>query len=329
MLAALDGLACRMVQRKEDKVAFHDAVQIIELAFKALPISDQTWLDVLEGSDILRRDVEPRNDGIHDWSKPHEVIRFSFQRLQDNLIAERLISQARSIDIEDAFQADGPFAFLVRRSTESGVILSEFNSPWIGTLGTLSAAVAETYGKELYDLRSFFSDARDRFYPGEMKDCMRTSIRERDVMAFTSRTKEILDYLWKDDQKTKFAILLSNSCVPGHKWNADFLTDQLVSLSASKRALRWSNLFEENGFELSYRATEVISWAHQVDVTSADAEVVRLVGLTLTCLLTVENPRICNRATEALANLLSGVPALRKILQQRIETADGWSLPQP
>jgi hypothetical protein len=311
LLAALDSLAGRMVERREDYVPLSDAIKQIDSAFVALPISDKTWLDVLEGSDILRRDVETASKTISAWTGPTEVIRFSFQRLQDTLIAEHFIQECRGIDIEDVFEPESPFAFLVRRSVrKDGGTLLKFTPRWVGVIGALWASVAEAHGKELWDLRSFFSDPDVHFYPYDFMPVFHASIRERKGTAFTSRTKEILDYLWKDEQGKKLAIMLSTSCVPEHAWNADFLAERLLSLTPEDRHSAWSRWFEDGQRELIDRATEITDWALYVDATTADAEVVRLAGITLTCLFTVANLAIRDRATEGLANLLSGAPPL-------------------
>lgn len=320
MLAALDGLARHMVQSKEDNVPLLDALKVMDSAFASLPISDQTWLEVLAGADILRIDVEPPLEDVYEWSKPHEVVRFSFQRLQDNLIAQRLIAESRSVDIEEAFAPDGPFAFMVQRSIENEVSYLRFNSSWIGVLGALWAAVAETYGKELCDLQSFFESPEVHFYYRDFRPVFSASVRERRGTAFTDRTKHLLDYLWEDSQGGKLAILMSNSSVPSHLWNADFLTERLLSLSTTDRVKGWSEPFGDTS-ELRDRALTITDWAVSVDVRSADAEVVRLTALTLACLSMVKNSEIGRQATKALKNLLTGAPHLEPILRQRFGEA--------
>jgi hypothetical protein len=319
--AALTGLAGIMVERREDHVPLPDAMDLINSAFRALPISDQTWLDVLEGSDILRRDVEKPLNEPGTWSRPNEVVRFSFQRLQDNLIAEHLIRDCR--DIEGAFEPDAPFAFLVRRSIQKdGVALLKFSPGWIGVLGALWSAIAERYGKELWDLRSFFGNPDVHFYPQDFRPVFYASIRERSGTAFTQRSKDILDRLWEDEPEEKIAILLSTSCVPGHAWNVDFLAGWLLSLPLADRDSAWSCCFIRDPSKPVDRAAEITDWALNVDARTADKEVARLAGITLTWLFTVTNRTIRDRAIKALVNLLVGAPALFPDLMNRFRAID-------
>lgn len=321
LLAALNDLAGIMVKRREDHVPLADAMELIESAFRGLPISDQTWLAVLEGSDILRRDIEkpPKDSG--PWSTLNEVVRFSFQRLQDNLIAEHLIGNCR--DIEGAFEPNTPFAFLVQRTIKKeGVTLLEPSPRWIGVLGALWSAVAERYGKELWDLRSFFGNPDVHFYPKDLRTVFQASIRERSGTAFTSRSKDILDRLWEDGPEEKIAILLSTSCVPGHAWNAYFLAGRLLSLPLAVRDSAWSCCFIRDPSKPVDRAAEITDWALNVDARTADEEVARLAGITLTWLFTVTNRTIRDRATKALVNLLVGAPALFPNLMNRFRAVD-------
>ncbi|MCI0621794.1 MAG: hypothetical protein L0387_09005 [Acidobacteria bacterium] len=321
LLAALGDLARSMVERRKDHVPLPDAIDLINQAFKALPMNDQTWLDVLEGSDILRRDIEEVPEDSGPWSKPNEVVRFSFQRLQDNLIAERLIRDCR--DIEGAFEPGAPFAFLIRRSIQKdGVPLLEFNSDWIGVLGSLWSAVAERGGKELWDLQSFFGNPNVHFILDDLRTVFQASIRERSGTAFSQRTRDILNGLWKDKQEQKLTIILSTSCVPNHAWNADFLTARLLSLSLADRDSAWSRYFTMGQLELVDRAAEITDWGLTVDARTADAEVVRLAGITLTWLFAVTNRTVRDRATKALVNLLVGMPALFPDLMNRFRAID-------
>ena len=321
MLTALRELAGVMVKRREDSVPLREASDLINSAFSEFPISGQTWLFVLEGSDILRRDVEITQNEISVWSSPDEVIRFSFQRLQDNIITEHLISICP--DIENAFEPGAPLAFLVQRSIQmGGVQLLGFNPQWVGVIGTLWAAIAEKNKKELFDLRSFFGSPDVHYYPEDFRPVFRSSIRERSGDAFTTRTKELLDILWENEQEDKLAIVLSSSCVPKHVWNADFLDARLNSLTLADRDSVWSCWFTNQRSELAAHALDFTNWALNTNEKCADPEVVRLAGITLSWLLTITNRIIRDRATKGLVNLMVGEPALYPKLLNHFSTTD-------
>lgn len=323
LLSALYSLAGFMVEQKTDCVPLCDAVDLINCEFSALLISGQTWLDVLEGSDILRRDVEKTQSDSGTWGKPNEVVRFSFQRLQDNLMAEHLIRNC--LDIENAFGPDAPFAFLVKCSIrEDGIAILKPTPRWAGVLGALWALVAEKHQIELFYIPSFFGSPDVRFYPIDFHKIFLVSIRERSCAAFTKDTRCLLDRLWEEEPEKKLAIFLSTACVPRHAWNADFLAEQLFPFPLADRDSKWSRFFADNSSELSRQSAKVINWALNVNAQIADAEVVRLAGITLTWLLAVTKRSIRDSATKALVNLQIGAPTLFPYLMNLFRAIDDF-----
>jgi hypothetical protein len=322
LLASLNDLAALMVGRRTDHVPLHEATGVIDRAFEALPLSNGNWRPILEGSDILRLDVEnPAAGGA--WSRPDEVVRFSFQRLQDNLIADHLVRICEGEALEDGFGPQAPLAFLVKRSIrEDGAVEIKLHPRWVGVFAALWCAVAEAHGKELWDLRSLWGRAGVYYTPDEIRPVFRSSIRERSASAFSPRTRALLNDLWQDDEGERLAILILNACVPEHAWNADFLTERLLSMSRDERNSAWSRWFDTGRSELVDRAREIMQWSIEVNVRRADADVLRLAGLTLIWLLTAENAAIREEARKGLYHLLAGVPALLASSEAALRAVD-------
>lgn len=310
LLSCLDSLTAEMIARRADYVPLHTAITFIGEAFEALPIVSSSWLSVLEGCDILRVDVE-NSANATSWSKPNEVVRFSFQKLQDNLVANHILRVCDPADIEDAFGPQGTLAFMVERSIhDTGAPEIKLNPAWVGVFAALWSAIAETYGKELWDLRSLWGSEGVYYTPDEIQPVFRSSIRERRADAFTERTRAVLNELWPHDQTEKIAIILENSCVPGHAWNADFLAQRLFDMSRTDRSSAWSRWFEGGRSDLVDKAVEIAQWANTVHIENADLEVLRLAGLTLAWLLTAANATVRELARKGLEHLRSGLPAL-------------------
>lgn len=310
LLEALNKLAGFMAKAKSDFVPLQDAIDIIDTAFTSLPISNNRWLVVLENSDILRRDIAgiQNYDGL--WSKPNEVIRFSFQRLQDNLIAEHLLASCK--DICAAFKPGAEFAFLVNVfDGESGERIIEPSKHWVGVLGALWALVAEKHEIEIWNLLLSSQVEVTHCYYFSFFGVFKISIRERSLNAFSEETFNVLLKLKKNDHINKnldeiFEILLSNACIPGHTWNADFLSNLLFSGTLADRDSLWS-LFLRNYLSAPFsHVVKIINWALNVDIANADKELFRLAAVTLTWLLTPSSRRVRDRATKSLVNLMVG-----------------------
>lgn len=323
---ALSGLARRMVERLSDSVPINETQDILTKAFQALPLSDQPWLEVLEGADILRKDVEAAPGAPMAWSMPNEVVRFAFQRLQDNLIAEFLVQHCP--DIDHAFAPGAPMEFLIERvmDPDYGDPSVRLRAQWIGTIGAVWSAVAERHRKELWDLESLFGAQGSRYYEDEFREVFRVSVRERSGTAFGNDTKSILDTLWKDSQPEKLAILLSTACVPGHTWNATFIHERLCNLSQANRASGWSQQFRGGTSELRDKISEIAKWAVEVDAGKADASVVRLAGLAFCWVLIVNDQSARDCAMKGLEHLCLGATDLFPYLLSEFRAVDEASL---
>ena len=318
----LDKLSEIMVKYRNDYIPRNHAIELINSCFQECILKNGAWLPVLEGANILRRDIDEPSEKVDD-SSMSEVVRFSFQRLQDNLIAKRLLKESKNLDL--AFEQNEPFSFLINRPVQrDGTILVNPNPKWAGVLSALWTAVAEEYGKELWDIPSFFGGSDIHYDPRDFQSIFKASIRERSGCAFTDRTKAIFHQLWKEQPEIKLAIILSTSCVPNHAWNAHFLTERLLNLSLADRDSKWSSYFNNNHSELIDRAEQIINWALNIDAKLADDKVVRLAGMTLTCFFTVTNRPIRDRATKGLVNLLAGKPELFPFLLNRFQKIDDF-----
>jgi hypothetical protein len=211
----------------------------------------------------------------------------------------------------------------VRRSIrEDGATEIKLNPRWVGVFAALWSAVADTHGKELWDLRSLWGAGGIYYTADEIRPVFRASIRERNAGAFTPRTKDLLSELWPDDERERLAILLASACVPGHAWNADFLTDRLLRLSRADRESAWSRWFGPGRSELAERAAEITQWSLDVNVRIADAEVIRLAGLTLIWLLSADHAGIREQARRGLDHLLAGDALLLSSREAELRAVD-------
>lgn len=301
--ASLDKLAEHMANGRADHVPLETASRLISNEFSSFPVTGRTWLDVLEGADILRVDIDGAAQHNSAWARPKEVVRFAFERLQDNLIADHLIRSCS--DIDNAFGQNGPWEFLIKRFNKKtgGTPFVQVAARWTGPLGALWAYVAEDYGRELFDLPGFFSTADCQYYAKDFRPVFRTSVRERKLDAFTDRTKLVLDKLWEDEPVEKLEIYLSVSCIPGHAWNADFIASRLAALSPEELDSSWAQLFVRTDFGLIRAAKQITGWAQTVHVEMADTEVVRLARIILSWLTVVQNDAIAHQAEQGLARL--------------------------
>lgn len=300
--AALKALAGEMVSQQTDKVPLQQALVLLQHHFQRFPLTGTSWLEVLEGADILRRDIDGQPISNSYWNVPNEVVRFAFQRLQDNLMAENLVENAG--DIDHAFGADGSWAFLVkRRQDANGDDATAIAPAWTGLLGALWAQVAEDFGRELVDLPSMFTPPYARYWPNQMRDVFRVSIRERRLTAFSVRTDEIFAKLWQERWSEQCDVYLMCACIPGHRWNADHLANKLEDMPTELLEKNWLYQFDDNWLECTRSAEKILSWIEVVSIAAADREVLRLGQVLCSWLARVNNQTVRESAERSLARL--------------------------
>jgi hypothetical protein len=269
-----------MADHTADAVPVGEALAILADTFANFPLEGRAWLEVLEGSDLLRRDTAPREGPVDDWSNPSEVVRFAFQRLQDNLIARSLL--ARCNDVERAFADGAMLSFLIQRIPERGKNVVHIHQQWAGVVSAIWSALAEVHGKELVDLASFFNDDGRLLKTHQFKRVFRESVRDRRQNAITQRTRQILNDLFDASPEEKIEVLLSAACVPSHPWNARALHERLRALSIEDRTNFWVRpLSAIRTSELRDTVSNLIDWTLHADLGVASPEVVELAIISL------------------------------------------------
>ena len=139
---ALLHLAADMAAQRRDYVAFGAAHTIVETAFRGFaPPPGRTWAEVLRFRGLLRVDTNPGLDPADPFATLPDVIRFSFQRFQDHLIALALLRDATTL--ARLFGPGAPLAFLLHGD---GV-----HWEWRGVFYALWVHVADRFDVELVD----------------------------------------------------------------------------------------------------------------------------------------------------------------------------------
>lgn len=312
--AALDAIAGQMLADGTDYVPLATARDLIDRAFDGYPLRQLSWLTVLEGSDLVRRDVLASDHPDPQFSGPDEVIRFAFQRLEDHIIAIRLFRQVQKVNLEDAFKADGPWTFLLRRYRDRhDDLITEPARRWAGTLGALWAIVAEKYGCELWDLKGFWED-HQRLYPRNFQFTFKNAVLNREPAAFTDRTLNIFDFLWEEESDDKLSLLLSLSCVADHAWNMDYLEHRILELDLAVRTRLWDGAFSEEYSEAYRRADEIIDFCCKAGLSSLEPSVAKLAGKCLAWLSLVSHATLHDKVILGMTRLLDAHSETREEL---------------
>ena len=279
-----------MLKERKDFLELNYCRDVVSEHFKNMTSkTEPDWLFVLLNNGVLRQDPNPNKDNnLND----EEVIRFSFQRFQDFLIAEQGLKGIKSG--KALFGKKGPFGFVIA----DGDIAWE----WSGLMSALSIILPEKLKIELPDTISKKLSSDKVFSWGYiLNEGFKESLRWRSADAFSDRTLELLNsWLDKDDAH---AILVQVSVSAEHPYNAEFLSHNLFKRNMPDRDAFWTKWVNSNGDEYSEIYT-LIDWSLSDQVRKANQENQKLAALVLCWLLASSNRKIRDKATKALANLL-------------------------
>lgn len=288
--ATLRLIAEQMAVDRADFVVREDALSLASAAFKLFPApSGQTWLDVLQRNGLIRYDPEISPNEAGAFGEPREIVRFSFQRFQDHLMAEALLLNEENIS---AALAAGTLAFI---HTSRGI-----EPRWQGLVEALSIQIPEKFGVELLDVLPG-SRAKWIRQPG-IFDAFIESVRWRSKLSFSDATLAILNQL-PSSRVDSLTLLIELSVSIDHPWNAELLHRNLAKKRMPERDRFWTIVISQIAHE-DHPIGVLINWCLNGQTALVQRETRWLAAITLTWALTSTNRWLRDSSTKALTSLL-------------------------
>jgi hypothetical protein len=287
--AALAALAESMVLTGTGYLLVDKANEILECIHNSNGRAEQSLFFQLESEGVLA--VELVHD---DNSTATEMVRFTFERISDHRIAQRLLDT--HIGEGDPVLAFAPGAPL------APYVLGADSYQFAGITEALAVQLPERYGVELMDLIAKKSDRWDVLHAFQL------SLLWRNQEFFTERTLDLLKE-WADEIGGNIVLetLLAISCEPYNRFNADYLDQWLKPLAMPERDVQWSirvaELAEEGEVDEGAIVT-LIEWISANGLEPIESARARLAALTLAWFTSLSHRRVRDLATKALAILL-------------------------
>ena len=304
---ALEDVAGKMLELKQDFLGFDDCQNVIAKHFcHYSPQPEPDWLSVLLNNGVLRKDPNPSQD---DAFSAKDVVRFSFQRFQDFLIAEQSLKDITTP--VDLFEDMGPLAFCLEDD--------HLSWDWRGVVDALAVILPEKLKIELLDA---LPGGVSKWWKNDwaIHESFAESVRWRARTAFMPRTLELLNKLRRTHIDT-FELLLQVSVSSDHPWNAELLHKNLARLKQPGRDAFWTNWLNYQG-EVDSSVGVIIEWCRVGQAPNSNPENQRLAAIVLCWFFTSSNRTIRDNATKALANIFLVNRAIFGELLQRFAKVD-------
>ncbi|WP_156427203.1 hypothetical protein [Novosphingobium sp. Fuku2-ISO-50] len=308
--SAVLALAAFMACRCRDSVTRTDAHRLVEHAFEGFaPPPGKTWLETLRFRGLLRYDPDPDVDRADPLTPPSDVIRFSFQRFGDHLIARALLQGVTTPN--GLFEPGGRLAFLLG---SYGVAYE-----WRGLFYALFLQFADRYGVELVDhLPGGFDIWWDNW---PVEDAFVDSIRWRAPSAFSERTRELLNRL-RRDREDVLAVLIELAVVEDHPWNIEFLHRNLTKRCLAERDSFWTVAINAAHHDPGHALIRLTDWSLSAGVTRAGDGTLGLALITLAWTCTSTSARVRDTASKAMISIFASRPSLIAPLFARFAGCD-------
>lgn len=280
-------LAGKMLDLKVDFLEIDRCQNIIRTQFEDYrPRTAPDWLSVFLNNGILRKDPNPTTDAFSD----EDVIRFSFQRFQDYLMAEAALEKIETT--VGLFDEKGLLGFCIE---------DDFLSwDWRGLADALAVALPEKFGVELVD--ALPGDWEKWWSNHYLHEIFEESVKWRDRGAFSDRTLELLND-FRFHFPDPFEILIQVAVSAEHPWNAELLHRNLISEKLPDRDAFWTLWLNKQEADEESHVGILVEWCLNGQVKETNQENQFLAAIVLCWLFSSTNRAIRDKATKALTNI--------------------------
>lgn len=290
---AINLLTDEMALNQRDYLPIEEARSLVDALLSHQGYSNSLFHH-LSSEGIIR--IDPNTWNRND-ARPSELVRFTYQRFSDHMIAGRLLeSYLDKNDVKESFVSNRPL----------GELFKDEGACWnnIGILEALVIQLPELVEEEFPFVIPHLTDTR------AISQSFVKGIVWRNKQSFSSKTDQYIkeyilsepgDYLFREFWNS----IITLATIPDHPWNADRLTKILGNCNLAERDAWWSVfLHKEQDYEGDRSVYRMINWAwDESDKLTFNDEIIRLAGITLTWFLTTANRFIRDSATQALVRL--------------------------
>ena len=266
---AINALVDLMVIRSETWIPREEAKAIIEAVLPSVRW-ERSFFRHLISEGLIAEDRRLVSWENKEWA---EIVHFSYERLSDHLVTNRLLDQHLNIkNISTSFSTKRPL----------GALVKDERACWMnrGIIEALCIQLPERTGKELFDLAPQCAKWQSAL------EAYIESLIWRSPKAFGKTYRKYLNKAAGNSRALYRQFLnglLTLATNPDHPLNADFLDRRLKRDSMAERDA-WRSIFLHNDYT-DYESSAIrrlVDWAWSAsDKTHIDDESLRLCGVAL------------------------------------------------
>ncbi len=281
--------------------------KVIELKIQN-PSSDLLYEDLMKIGNGICSDMNVSNysliddlinEGLfhEDLINKKSILRFSYEKIEDYLIASYLLDDVSAENLHDEFKFGGKIYEVLNDGDEIN---------YLGVLELFSILIPEKYGCEIYEFD---------FSQFKLKNNIEANLFYWLINSFYWRNpseipERIFDYIREEilESHEKFSLffesLLLLSANPNFCFNAERLHEILSNNPMPKRDSFWLPWINHQ-YYFKNSVHRILSWVFSFDENiTIDDDSVKLVSITLSWFLASNNEKLRDESTYALIHLL-------------------------
>ena len=299
-----------------DFIEIEEAIAFAESSFKARTAPEgKTWLQVLVETSLFRRDPPPYSECLDPFNPPSELIRFSFQRFQDHLMATSLISKVAVSQTSLAFNAGYPLNFLFY----NGQLDDGLDYKYAGLVSALSTIYPEKFevefAKTLPDWERHWNECP------LLQEGFGESFKWRSTRYFSDSTHDLLSGLNEYHVEYR-GLILEVSMTIDHPYNALYLHSRLKLWSMPERDSNWTCWVNYASREEFNQVERIVSWSLSIRDSLHDVKHLELASVILAWSLSSSHMTLRDRATKALTTLFLANTGIFSFVIEKMHDCD-------
>ena len=241
------------------------------------------------------------------------IFKFTYEKLEDYLIAEYLLENIRKEDLFDEFKKDGKIYKIITKDNEIN---------YYGVLEALAVLIPEKFGIEIFEINfnEFDDNIKDNLFYWFIR-----SLYWRNPETVE---ENVLKYIQKETGKSNnnfdlfFESMILLSSNPNYILNANKLHEILLNKPMPERDSYWLPWIDKR-YRLNYSVYSVVDWALSIkNNINFEDESLKLLAISLSWFLTSNNKELRDNSTYALINLLKNNPKILLELLKLFENVD-------
>lgn len=297
---AIAGFSHLLAKAGKGYIWKNEAVAFFESIYPSGWQLDKSLLSQLESEGLLTIEPIQQEDG-----SLLEMVRFTFERFSDHTIAAHLFhTHLKKDDVANSFQPNQPLhEFLYGQKSYDRA----------GIIEAMAVQLPEQTGVEILDVGNKM--------PWVVRQAFLDSLLWREQSHFTDRTFELTLGLLSRSEMSDLLISISTESL--NKFNAHYVHSYLKTLSLPERDAFWSVYLAEKGYD--GHVETLISWALHNGLEHIEEGRAQLAATMLAWFLTTSHRQVRDKATKALACILSKRLSLAaKLLEEFAKVNDPY-----